>query len=388
MSDDEIKKLINFWMQHWLAVGLLERGANGDEFDTLMDQLGELYRSRAERLPEQSGEVVAFINEPNPWLIAQVGMAPALVNAPLSISGGMWEWLATRAKQAADAVRDAAEAAAAQAAQAAQASGTETVLQDAQWFLTLSLRRIRCETETEGFFLDPTAGLDDFELMGNWRYDGSGYKAIPVRRGKFDSGTSLPPKKDTVPESQAPEFTPPITMANVEIKRGNDFKLFEANVFGLEEDGMSAATASAFAHLLGGLATLGINALFKSIEVKTGVEIPKDAKDAFENYGIPGLIGVLAGAWGPEAFVPKVIRVRTKLKPNAPQDRPEWRCEIVHPTATMVRKIGTDVVKGDFTLREGELVETDIDGNDVPNFAEDLDQAEYQIYVQVSVKQT
>ena len=387
MTDEDIKKLITFWMQHWLAVGLQEPGVNGPEFDALMDELGELVRSRAERGLVHSDAIAALAKDPNPWLLARAAMMPALVNAPLILSGGMWEWLAERTKEAADTIGEVAAATAAVVADGATPTG-EVVLEDAEWFLTLSLRRIKCVKETGGFFLSPDAGQDDFSLMGNWRYDGGKYETLRARRGKFDSDTSMPAGVAGQPESQQPEFAPAIPLANVKIEQGNDFKVFEANIFALEDDGMSAAEASAFAYLLGGLATVGINLLFKSIEVKTGVEIPSEAKEAFENYGIAGLIGVIAGAFGPEAFVPKTVRVRTKLKRNDPADRPEWRSEIVQGEASMVRKVGSDIVKGDFLLREGELIEVDIDGNDVPNFAEDLDEGQYKIFVQVEVKQT
>ena len=364
----------NALTEYFLAQGLSE-GANGPEYDALMREFGGVLRDRAIRKPEAMPHLQEFIGVEDPIIIAHAALMPIIGGRLLDQPAEWFKDIADQIKNTADAVADAAEAAAEESENA-----PEEALEQAEWRISLYLQRIKCIKETSGF-LGTEAGKDDIKFTGAYSYGEGGSKPLHYNySGLFDTGESIP--------ANASERLN-LLIAYEVIPESQDFTNFTAILLMLEDDGMSASAAAALSKIIGGIATIITNLLLTTVQVQTGVTIPPNLKEAYDNYGLPGLIGVLAKAFGPEAFVPIAVRCRTKLQPDSSTALPVWRGRIPDPGGDLTSGRGSGDFEGTITLYEGETEEVELpNGTEVYSLTADLDEGKYEVLLKFEITQS
>jgi hypothetical protein len=240
--------------------------------------------------------------------------------------------------------------------------------------MSLWLTRVHCVQETDG------AGQDEFMVLGNYRYDEQ-FGSTRVYEGSFDSGNvkSLKYKKTLQGGHEVVEPNG-FYLCKIKVVHSTEFRPFNITLSALEDDGMSASKAKTLANIIGGLATLGVNAIMGSASVG-GTQIPAAAKDAYTNLGLPALVGTLAKAFGPEPFMPIDIRARISWPRNAPNAPPKWTAMIPFPGGKRGPHIGEDKHEGSVTFLEAELKEVpNGNGEDIYTLVAQGDEGKYYAY--------
>ena len=241
----------------------------------------------------------------------------------------------------------------------------------AKWRISLFLRKIHCKKETA-----PEVLTDDFQLLGSYQY-GTESGSLRQVAGQFDTNT-----QKTYFSAENPHGR---LLATCLIPPSQDTVAFATKIFAFEEDGMTAAEARLLAGLLGNLATLGINGLL-TFASASGVALPPEAREAYDNLGLPFLIGFLAKAFGPEPFIPVPAYARTRWPDIALP--PKWDGKIPEIGGQRRSHLGSDTHDGNVTLDEA-VWEDPIDpsvGSAGPVLVAKTDGGKYYIYLRFVVE--
>ena len=241
-----------------------------------------------------------------------------------------------------------------------------------EWNISLYLRRIHCVRETR-----PLAGQDEFRVFGNYVY-GPKSGSLQDVEGKFDSGSQV-----NFVDQENPDG---LLLATEEVAASTEYTTFDTTIVAFEDDGMTADGARILAGILGNLATLGVNGLLTSAQA-SGVNVPPQAKQAYDNLGLPGLIGLLAKLFGPDPFVPKKAYAITKWPPSATPADPEWLGKIPNPGGPRRTHTGADTHDGSGTLEEATLqASASPQGATDQVLAVDSDGGQYYLYLRYRVE--
>jgi len=410
MSDflDDVALHLHVWLDHYVATRL-EGSVPDPAAIAQFRALGEVFREVAKNKPARVPAVAGLPPEADPLLVAQKALAgvfsPSIHTFPEVSFGVLLEAgtsIEEAVKTAQDEAAQAAEAAPPSAADEALAtapaapapisggpniaaatpvvpvtgppatgaptgaSGAPASLPSPKWMISLWAWRVHCKKETAG------PGQDEFVLMGNYVYSDAG-KALNPLSGDFDTGTVLTLSRTKEPHGRL--------LAQEMVKPSTEYLDFTVTLVGLEDDGMSATAARVFAGLIGGLVTLGVNALFSSAKA-SGVTIPPQAESAYRNLGLPGLIGTLAKAFGPDPFLPVQALAKISWPASTPAEPPKWTAMIPMPGGKMKSHSGEDKHMGSITLVEAELDAVTVPGGaEVQKLVGLLNKGEYYVYL-------
>ena len=101
-------------------------------------------------------------------------------------------------------------------------------------------------------------------------------------------------------------------------------------------------------------------------------------KQAYDNLGLPGLIGWFAKAFGPEVFLPVHTYAKTKWPPD--EEEPKWKAKIPTPGGTIGRYEGENEHIGNINVLEAEVDEiTDSSGRTAYTLVADTDGGRYRL---------
>lgn len=241
----------------------------------------------------------------------------------------------------------------------------------AGWRISLYLRKIHCKKETA-----PEALTDDFRLLGSYQY-GTKPGELHPQDGEFDTNTQKTYSGEHDPNGRL--------LATELIPQSQDTVEFSTTVYAFEDDGMSATGATLLAGLLGNLATLGINGLM-SFATSSGVALPPEAKQAYDNLGLPFIIGFLAKAFGPEPFIPVEAYARTRW-PD-PTAAPKWEGKIPAVGGERRTHIGAETHDGNVTMDEAswEVPIAPVAGQAKPALIAKADGGKYYVYLRYVVE--
>jgi hypothetical protein len=85
--------------------------------------------------------------------------------------------------------------------------------------------------------------------------------------------------------------------------------------------------------------------------------VPAAAKQAYQNLGLPALLGVLAKLFGPDPFIPIDVYAKTKWPPNTPSTPPVWWVKIPSPGGRRRRESGEGMLDGSLQMAEATVEE-------------------------------
>lgn len=237
---------------------------------------------------------------------------------------------------------------------------------DDEWTISLYLRKIHCKKETS-----PEVLTDDFRLYGHYKYGAEGGPLQEVK-GQFDTNTQKTYAGDG------------LLLASEKIPATTEFTIFDTTIVAFEDDGMTAANARILAFLMGNLVTLGVNGLMAQAQV-AGINVPAQAKEAYDNLGLPGLIGWLAKAWGPEPFIPQKAYAKTKWPPDTPATPPDWVAKIPEPGGSRRTHSGAETHDGSVTMNEATVEPAAAGGSDLVLVVV-TDGGQYYVYLRYKVE--